>query len=484
MGARRTCGTLGRGAWAVGGLGGSAAGASCGVTGALGRVGHRGRNYDPSVIRASTAASGDATAKGLSSGELAVRASLPVGGAGETEENTGEPDGGSAELKGGPGLDRPGTAAARWSRVVRFLREGEEAKVAFLYLGVRAVLLVAAVLAAHQAYRGDLGGPFTAWDSHFYLGIARSGYPPTAPLVGGVLTYSPAGFPPVFPMLIRTVAIIGIPEVGAGIIVSVVAGWVATMMVYRLGSAIGGEDLGYYSALLFMVFPGMGVSWGMIYSESAGTALVAWSLWMMKQERWAWAGALGALATATNPVALALAPAALVPAVQALRRHRFPMALLTAFMTPLGLLAFAVWEAVRYHDLLFYWHLQHQAWGVAIDWGNGLIFLLPHLWQHGYQGPAWLEWISLVAVIGAAVALSNAELPGFVTTYTVAALLELALTNQGLKVRLLTWAFPALIAVAATAKARTKNALVLLFMGLVPIVFLAYATLGNTMSQP
>jgi hypothetical protein len=371
-----------------------------------------------------------------------------------------------------------------WARALWYL-ERPLARVALVYLAVRAVLLVAAVLAAHQSYGGHLAGPFYSWDSHFYLELAANGYPRSVPLVDGRYnTFSAAGFSPMFPLLIRAVAAVGVPEVGAGIIVSVLSGGLATSMVYLLGRDIGGEDLGYCSALLFMVFPGLGVSWGLIYSESAGTAFIAGALLLMKRGHWVWAGVLGALATATSPAALPLVPAALVPAVQALRHHRRPTALLTPVIAVAGQGSFVLWEARRYHNLLFNYQLQHQAWGTSVDFGKALVFLLGHLWRAGYQGPGWLEWAGVVAVALGALCMFKAKLPGYVTAYCVVVVAELALTDEGLKPRLLTWAFPALIAVAAALKPRARNALVLLCMGLLPIVFLAYSTIGNTMVQP
>jgi hypothetical protein len=360
------------------------------------------------------------------------------------------------------------------------------AQVTVAYLAVRAVLLIANVLAAHQSYGGHLAGPVASWDSHFYLSIARSGYPAEVLRnADGSLAYSSAAFLPVFPLLIAAVAHLGVPVVGAGIIVSVLAGWVATVAVWQLGTAVGDQQLGYGSAILFMTFPGMAISWGLIYSECVGTALVAISLLLMMHGRWVTAGVAGALASATSPVALALVVPALFLAVQEMRLHRrLSWALYTAILCPVGFVGFVLSDGIRYHDLLYYWHLQHEAWGVDIDFGKGLVLLLGHLWRGGYQGPAWLEWVAVVAVLLAGWAMYKARLPGFITAYVVATILLLFLSNQGLKPRLLTWAFPALIAVAAVLKPRSRNTLALAFMGLMPMLFLAFTTLGSQMVQP
>jgi len=359
-------------------------------------------------------------------------------------------------------------------------------QVTLAYLAVRAVLLIANVLAAHQSYGGHLAGPVASWDSHFYLSIARSGYPAEVLRnADGSLGYSSAAFLPLFPLLIAAVAHLGVPVVGAGIIVSVLSGWVATVAVWQVGTAAGGEQLGYGSAILFMTFPGMAVSWGLIYSECVGTALAAISFLLMMQRRWVAAGVAGGLATATSPVALVLVVPALFLAAQEMwRNRRLPWALYTALLCPVGFVGFVLADGIRYHNLLYYWHLQHEAWGVNIDFGKGLVILLWHMWQGGYQGPAWLEWVAIVAVLLAGWAMYKARLPGFINAYVVATVLFLFFSNQGLKPRLLTWAFPALIAVAAVLKPRSRNTLALTFMGLMPLLFLAFTTLGSRMVQP
>ncbi|HXW33788.1 MAG TPA: hypothetical protein VEJ87_04355, partial [Acidimicrobiales bacterium] len=59
------------------------------------------------------------------------------------------------------------------------------------------------------------------------------------------------------------------------------------------------------------------------------------------------------------------------------------------------------------------------------------------------------------------------------------------ISNQlGFKPRLLAWAFPALIAVASIVRGKWWQMLALGFAALLPLVFIAYTTLGNTMIQP
>ena len=179
--------------------------------------------------------------------------------------------------------------------------------------------------------------------------------------------------------------------------VSLVSGAVAVVLVWRLGTALFDEQVGRNAAILFTVFPGMAIAWGLFYSECVGLALVAGCLLLMVRERWVWAGVVGALATATNPAALA-------PRAGGTRTHHpsaassasYRGSLPTVVLVPTGFLAYVVWLGVKYHDTLYWWHLNHQAWDTSVDFGRSLLTLLPHFWKLGLPGPAWLEWMGAV----------------------------------------------------------------------------------------
>jgi hypothetical protein len=354
-----------------------------------------------------------------------------------------------------------------------------------VYAIVRVGLLIADALAGHLSYGTHPDGPLTAWDGHWYLSVAAHGYPGSAPRAGGHLTYGAAGFEPVFPALIRATEAVGFTAVQAALVVSIVAGAASVILVWRLGTFLFDEKVGSIGAILFAVFPGMAICWGMTYSECIGLALVAGCLLLMVQDRWFWAGVTGALATATSPMALPLVIAALVTVLQQLRRHEVPRALIATTLIPVGFIAYVGLLGLKYHDTLYWWHLQHQAWGAKVDFGKSLLVLLVHPWTGGYQGKSWMEWAGLVTVVILVVALVRTKPPLLVTSYCVAAFALMFVSNSlGFKPRFLAWAFPALIAVAALARRRGWQPIALAFAVLLPIVFLAYASLGNYIIQP
>ncbi len=353
------------------------------------------------------------------------------------------------------------------------------------YAGIRLYLLWLDVVAAKRSFNGNLDGPILGWDAHHYLQLAASGYPVVAPRVDGQLTYSNGVFGPLFPWLIRLVHESSLPLVDAAVVVSVVGGLVATMCLWGLAASITDEATGLSSAMIFLAFPGMAVVWGMLYSECVGLALAIASLLLMLQRRWVAAGILGALAVLTSPLALALVVPALARALVELRRRQVSQAWLSVAIIPTGFLLFAGWLAIRYHDALFWWHLQRQGWGTYVDFGSSFVHLLSHWSKIGGQGPAWMEWIALVVVAGGVVALVLAKLPLELNAYCAAILTVLVVTNNlGFKPRLLTWAFPMAIAAAVVLPRIARRALITTFLLLMPVVFILYTTMGNSVAQP
>lgn len=348
------------------------------------------------------------------------------------------------------------------------------------------MLVLAAVVSAHIAYGGDFTAPLQIWDSGWYLRVAAHFYPAVPPMAYGHLTYGAGAFEPVFPVLIRALEELSLPGLWAAFTVSVVSGAAAVVLVWYLARELCDDTTARRATVLFMVFPGMAIVWGLLYSECVGLALAAGCLLLLVRRRWLWAGLVGAAATATSALALPLALAALVAALGALRRGAPPWrALLAVVLIPAGFVAFAVGIGLYYHDLFFWWHLQHQAWGASVDFGRSLVVGLAHPARITSEGLGWLEWIGVLAVAGAVVALVRAKLAAPITIYCLGVFALLAFSaSLGFKPRLLTWAFPCVIAVAATSRRRYCYALAVLFGCLLPVVFVVYTAFGNSVAQP
>ncbi|MHB8189682.1 MAG: hypothetical protein ACYDHP_04530 [Ferrimicrobium sp.] len=377
----------------------------------------------------------------------------------------------------------PSRSCMRFSTLLACLRMAMP--VLGVYLAVRLGLLLADILAAHIGYGGNVSAPMMSWDSHFYVAIARNGYPVVSPVANGRLVYASGAFEPVFPALIYGAMSIGLSPVMATWTVSFLAGALTALVVWRLGTALVGEPAGLNAVVLFAVFPGMSVSWGLFYAECVGLGLVAGSLLLMLRKRWVLAGVLGALATATSPLALPLVAGPIVVIVQAIRRRQVSGALWSLLLVPLGFVGYAAWLGVHYHDPLFWWHLQHEAWGATVDFGASFATILRHPWTGNALGKGWLEWAGITAVVGGLIALWRARLPALINAYVLGVVALLLVSNQlGFKPRLLSWAFPVFIALAATLPGRWRQILIVLFAVLLPVTFFGYVLLGNTVIQP
>lgn len=354
-----------------------------------------------------------------------------------------------------------------------------------IYAVARLVAFMGDLFAAHINYGGNLAGPLTSWDASWYLRVAQTFYPAHAATVNGQLTYGAAGFEPVFPALIRLLMFPGLTPLEAATVVSLLGGAAATILVWRLGSALADEEVGRIAAIFFVLFPGMGVVWGLLYSECVGFALVAGSLLLMAHKRWVWSGIVGALATATSPMALPLVLAAVAAVVVAFRRREKLGPLATVFLVPLGFVGYVLYLGLRYHDILFWWHLQHQAWGAQIDFGRSLLHLLWNPLSGGYQGKGWMEWIGVVVVAIAIAAIAKARLAWPASAYCLGVFVLAFVSNSlGFKPRFVAWAFPALIALAALTRRRGWQGVALLFAGVMPFVLLLYTMNGNYIVQP
>jgi hypothetical protein len=399
-----------------------------------------------------------------------------------------------------PERDGPaGRAVLLWSRTQKTRADapGRGAKEAFaqqlpdlkilasVYVFVRLYLLGLDAYAANHSFGGNLTGPLLSWDAWHYLAISKAGYPRTPPHVGGVLSFSNAAFEPAFPAMIRLLTILGVPSISAGLAVSVLGGAGATYFVWRIAAGVSTPVVARDAAILFTVLPGQAVAWGLLYSESLGIALATACLYFFMRGRYVAAGILGALATLTSPMALCLEVPMACAFLVGLWRRRRSRAWIAALLTPLGFLSYAAFLSVRYHDALYWWHLQRQAWGASFDYGTSLIRLLHHWTKVAYQGPAYLEWAALVCVIGLLVAMWKARLPVYLSLYGLAVLLLLFGTNSlGFKPRFLVWAFPLVIAVSRSLSRPWRYAVIGASALAIAPLFIVYTTMGNSVAQP
>lgn len=160
------------------------------------------------------------------------------------------------------------------------------------------------------------------WDASWYRGIAESGYPDELPVgADGLVTQNPWAFFPLFPYLVRGVMLVTRAEWHvAAPLVALVLGAVAAVVVHRLvergapRAVAARPGLALATVTLLGVFPTAAVL-QVGYTESLALLLVATSLLLVVERRYAWAS-LAVLALGfTRAVALPMAAVVVVHAL-------------------------------------------------------------------------------------------------------------------------------------------------------------------------
>ena len=205
------------------------------------------------------------------------------------------------------------------------------------------------------------------WDGGWYERIALHGYE-YAP---DRLQHSVAFFP-LFPLLVRPLAKLGVPFGLAGAIVNGLAFLGALGLLYVWARALGGERMARWATAALALCP-MAIFGSVAYTEGLFLLLTLASLFAAWRGKFGLAALSGILATASRLPGIALIPALLI---EAIRQRRGWRGLALACAPALGTLAYFAWLWRRFGDPLAYLHAEH-AWqrSVGIDVA-GFIHLL------------------------------------------------------------------------------------------------------------
>ena len=205
---------------------------------------------------------------------------------------------------------------------------------------------------------------FSAWDSVHYEKIAASGYPGVGAGVGTGEEYLLAFFP-LFPLLMRAIANLGLSVPMAGILVNNLAFLGALLILYSwvekrhdsLTARWATAALAWHPFSLFAT---------VIYSEGLFLLWSAAALRAFDAKQYGRVSLWGALATATRPTGVALIPAFLFAAW---KERRPPLAYLASLAASGGLLLFALYCWIHVSNPLAFVEAQ-RAWrpSSGFDW--------------------------------------------------------------------------------------------------------------------
>ncbi|MEU7058877.1 hypothetical protein [Streptomyces sp. NPDC046197] len=371
----------------------------------------------------------------------------------------------------------------RWQRLRRTARH--HALRVFALYGTLKLIGFAVFLHLLQSsgdYRGKhprFGGGAHAWDvlvtwdGWWYQQIAAHGYHPAlVPVPGatGLITLegNSAAFFPLYPALMRLVSeCTGLGLFGAGLLVSVVASFVAALGIYTVTARLGGRQAALAAAGLWAVWPGSGVEWSG-YSESVYVALAVWACHAVMTRRWPTAGILACAAGLARPTAAALIAAVGLAALLSILRHRGgaghrgdllrPAA--AAVTAPLGLLGYLLWVGHRMGDWGGYFKLQKGAWAHTFDYGTYTLTVFRSVPVGHFNYLAAFPFADIVAVATVLLALILTPLlirlrpPAVLTVHTILTIV-LVLSSQQIFAnvsRYLLPAFPLFIPVAVAMR--------------------------------
>jgi hypothetical protein len=274
-------------------------------------------------------------------------------------------------------------------------------RVALALIGVGSRMLLAPIVGQEYVWKYsenlwlDIWGVF---DSGWYLSIATHGYRPE--VVSGIPAAGQAdyAFFPLYPLLIRFVALFVKDHYLAGIAVSNICLFLACVALYRLVRLDSDHDTALASTKYLLVFPVAFILSG-VFTESLFLLLAIMCFYYAKRGRWLLVGIAGFLLALTRPVGTLI----FLPMLyEYARQKEFDARLLRAdigflLLIPLGLLAFAVHNCFLTGDPLAFVRIQ-AGWGHRLT--NPFLFLIGNLRAESalFRLQAWFALALLILV--------------------------------------------------------------------------------------
>ncbi|MEU4428226.1 hypothetical protein AB0F81_47045 [Actinoplanes sp. NPDC024001] len=248
------------------------------------------------------------------------------------------------------------------------------------------------------------------WDGGWFLRVAMDGYPQGYTYdANGTLQGSELAFFPVYPMLIRAGAALGIEPSTAALAVAWLASIGAAIALHLLGTSLYGKRAGWALVAICCSAPAS-VVLSMAYSESIYIALVAGMLVAAHRRVWWAAGLLGLATALSRPTGAAAAIALAVAALLAVRESRKQAwrPLTAAAVALAGVPLFLGWVAWRVGEPSAWFKIQTAGWGTSFDFGSSTLdFLRTTLRTGDGWIPMSVALILLVALAAAGVALAQ-----------------------------------------------------------------------------
>lgn len=204
----------------------------------------------------------------------------------------------------------------RKAALVRFRLLPWWGKVTLIFVAARifstVLLLILASVQGANPWTGAQPDYFSfasIWDGRWYQIVAATGYPSTLPLnATGHIAENAWAFMPVYPFLVRGLMLITqLPWTVAAVAVSVLAGWGAALVFFRLmRRTLGENSAALFAVVLFCVAP-LSPMFQVAYAESLYLLLLNVALYLVVTRRYWFAIPVVAVMAFTRPSGLAFA---------------------------------------------------------------------------------------------------------------------------------------------------------------------------------
>jgi hypothetical protein len=281
---------------------------------------------------------------------------------------------------------------------------------AIVFAGIRLLSVGIAAYALRQGqFAADRHWSLVRWmragDGGHYLAIAAHGYtyPPGQLAHASVFSWFPA-----YPAAMDALAWLpGVSLIGAGLVVTAIAGLVAASGITALGMKLTGDPrISLLLVALWAVAPASTVL-ETLYAEALFCAVAVWALVALVGRRWLTAAGLTAVAGTVRSTALALiaavVAAAVVAVVQAVRARQgvgtWWRPAVAIVLAPLGLLGYLGYVALRTRRLDGWFWIEKHTFHMGFDWGASTLRVL----QGDFLGaPSVAEILVGLAVVAGA----------------------------------------------------------------------------------
>jgi hypothetical protein len=187
-------------------------------------------------------------------------------------------------------------------------------RIGIIYLAARVVttafLFIAAALSTTGSRFGEganLGTLMIGWDAQWYWFAAVHGYPSELPLTAtGDVAENQWAFMPVYAFLSKGLGVLLGSWGVAAVLISVVAGYLACLVLYRIVRMRADEGAATWATLLFACAP-LAALFQVGYAESLFLLWLFLAIWMVQRRRYVWLYALIPVMGFTRPGVLAFA---------------------------------------------------------------------------------------------------------------------------------------------------------------------------------